>query len=100
MIENIAEMDPELFVGKPPKFVRPPEEWLDAVSPETSAAIDALEAAAVALETVNADIDAAHAHVVSCADVLRAAEAYERARGGPMTQTQLAKSFIASQRVR
>jgi len=100
MSENIADLDPELFVGKPPKFVRPPEEWLNAVSQETRNAIDELEAAAVALEAVNADIDAAQARIVECADVLRAAQDYERTNGGPMTQTQLAKSFIASQRVR
>jgi len=97
---NIADLDPELFVGKPAKFVRPPEEWLSAVSQETRDALVDLEGAAVALEAVNADIDAAQARIVECADVLRTAEAYERAHGGPLTHTQLAKDFIRSEQAR
>jgi septal ring factor EnvC (AmiA/AmiB activator) len=97
MTENLADLDPELFVGKPSKFQRPPKEWLDAVSPETRSAIDELETAAAALAEVDADIEAAQAHVVECADVLRAAQEFERAHP-PMTPTQLAQDYIRQQR--
>ena len=97
MSENIAEMDPELFVGKPAKFVRPPQDWLDAQTHQTRDALGDLETAARALEAIDAEIIAAQAHVVECADVLRAAQDYERAHGGPMTAAQLAKDFIRSE---
>jgi hypothetical protein len=98
--DELREMDVELFVGKPPKFVRPPQDWLDAQTQQTRDALGDLETAARALEAIDAEIIAAQAHVVECADVLRIAQDRERANGGPLTRTQLAKEFIRSEQAR
>ncbi len=98
MTENLADLDPVLFTGtKSAKFVRPPKEWLDVQSQATRDALDELETAAAALAEVDADITAAQAHVVECADTLCAAQEFERAHP-PMTPTQLAQDYIRQQR--
>jgi hypothetical protein len=99
MTDNLREMDVELF-DKKGNWISPPKDWLDAQTQQTRDALVDLEAAANALAAINADIEAGQARIVECADILRTAQDYERAHGGPMTQTQLAKSHIASEQAR